>query len=95
MSGVIEDLRRFYEELWHKAYRTATQQVHKDRGRQRRTSLHQVSPSLLVLIELQRDLRFLLETYARRDLGLEDEAWESLEQWRAELPQKLREMRRR
>ena len=94
MSGVFEDLRRFYDDLRHKAYRTATHQVHKDRGRPPRRSPHHVSPSLLVLIELQRDLRFLLETYERRDLGLEDEAWESLEQWRAELPGKLREMRR-
>jgi hypothetical protein len=94
MSGVMEDLRRFYDDLRQRAYATPTHCLHRDRSPQRRRALRQVSRQLLVLIELQRDLRFLLETYLRRDLGLDDDVRESLEQWRAQLPAKLREMRR-
>ncbi len=93
MARVVEDLRRFFEELEAKAYSVATTDHSRERLRRKQRIVRQVSPWLLMLVEVTRDLRFLMDVYRRREYDLDDEALAELEQWRKSLPEKLRQFR--
>ena len=93
MPAVVEDLKRFYEELEAKAYSVATTDHRRERTKRKQRIVRQVSPWLLMLVEVTRDLRFLIDVYRRREDNLDDEALAELEQWRKSLPEKLRKFR--
>jgi hypothetical protein len=95
MGRVVEDFRLFYEELEARAYSVATARHGREKIGRRRRMVGQVSPWLLMLVEVTRDLRFLMDAYRRREFDLDDEALADLEQWRKSLPEKLRQFRSR
>lgn len=94
MAKVLEDLSRLYEEIEARAYAVATAGCGREKVRRGGRIVRQVSPWLLLLVEITKDLRFLMDAYRRREDGLDEEALADLERWRKSLPDKLRQFRR-
>jgi hypothetical protein len=93
MARVLEDLKRLYDEIEARAYAVATADPGRERFRRKQRIVKQASPWMLLLIELNRDLRLVIDAYRRRDGGLDEEALAELEQWRKTLPEKMRQFR--